>query len=101
MTRPRVTAVLVTYQSAETIGPALASLRPHFESGLLHAIVVDNASRDETTARVAREHPWATVVESGGNIGYGRGCNVGLARATTDYVMFMNPDAVMEPAPWR
>src|SRR6185369_16970431 len=47
--------------------------------------------------RAAREHPWATVVGSGGNIGYGRGCNVGLARATTEYVMFMNPDAVMDP----
>jgi GT2 family glycosyltransferase len=96
-TGPRVTAVLVTYQSAETIGPALASLRPDFVSGLLRAIVVDNASKDGTLERAEREHPWATVVESGGNIGYGRGCNVGLARATTEYVMFMNPDAVMDP----
>jgi len=96
-TGPRVTVVLVTYQSAETIGPALASLRPQFESGVLRAIVVDNASRDGTLERAAREHPWATVVGSGGNIGYGRGCNVGLARATTEYVMFMNPDAVMDP----
>jgi N-acetylglucosaminyl-diphospho-decaprenol L-rhamnosyltransferase len=91
----RVTVVLVTYQSNETIGPALGSLRPHFDAGLLRAIVVDNASSDGTVARVTREHPWATVVESGGNVGYGRGCNIGLARATTEYVMFMNPDATL------
>jgi len=93
---PRVTAILVTYQSAADVGAALEALRPAHEARELEAIVVDNRSSDDTVAIVRRDHPWATLVESSVNLGYGRGLNAGLARATTEYVLFMNPDAVIQ-----
>ncbi|NHA15374.1 glycosyltransferase family 2 protein [Thioalkalivibrio sp. XN279] len=93
---PRVTAVIVTYESSDTIDAALRALRLGYEAGMLEAIVVDNASSDGTPEQVARNHPWATLVHSGGNLGYGRGCNLGFERANTPYLLVMNPDAVVE-----
>ena len=93
----RVTAIIVTYNSAGEIAAALTALRPAHEAGELDCVVVDNVSRDDTVAIVRRDHAWATMVESPVNLGYGRGLNAGLARATTPYVLFMNPDAVIAP----
>src|SRR5262249_51190755 len=95
---PRVTAILVTYRSAADVGAALDALKPAHAAGAIDVIVVDNRSTDDTVAIVRRDHPWATLVESPVNLGYGRGLNVGLSRAATEYVLFMNPDAVIAPA---
>ena len=95
MSNTAVTAVVVAYRSRDTIGSALTAMRPAADAGLLHAIVVDNASGDGTADLVARDHPWARLIRNPGNVGYGRGCNVGLAAAESRYVLFMNPDAVL------
>jgi GT2 family glycosyltransferase len=93
---PPVTVVIVTYQSRATIDATMAALQTPFEQGLLDCVVVDNASSDGTAGHVATAWPWATLVESGGNIGFGRGCNLGFAVVTTPYVLFLNPDAEID-----
>jgi N-acetylglucosaminyl-diphospho-decaprenol L-rhamnosyltransferase len=97
MSKPRITAVIVTYRSSDVIDAALDALKPAHDAGLLDCIVVDNASPDNTVAAVRQNHPWANIIESGGNLGYARGCNLGLARARTPYVLFMNPDLLITP----
>jgi N-acetylglucosaminyl-diphospho-decaprenol L-rhamnosyltransferase len=59
------------------------------------AIVVDNASADRTQA-VAREHG-ARVVANARNEGFGRGSNIGVRAAGTEFVLILNPDIVLEP----
>jgi N-acetylglucosaminyl-diphospho-decaprenol L-rhamnosyltransferase len=85
MTLP-ITAVLVTYNSAAVIGDALASLPPG-----LPAIVVDNASKDDS-ADIARSHG-ATVIQRHTNNGFGVANNYGITTATTPYILLLNPDA--------
>jgi N-acetylglucosaminyl-diphospho-decaprenol L-rhamnosyltransferase len=96
-----VTAVIVTYQSAQTIGRTLAAARRCGDARLLDTIVVDNLSTDATCEIVAREAPWARLVRTLHNNGFGRGCNLGFAQVTTPYTLFINPDAVVEPAAIR
>ncbi len=98
---PRVTAVLVTYQSADTIREALRAAGHAHAEGLLDAVVVDNDSRDATAEIVSREFAWARLLLTGKNNGFGRGCNIGLAEVATEYTVFINPDAVVEPAAIR
>ena len=93
MTR-RVTAIIVTYNSSQEIGGALDGLRPMIDRGDLDCVVVDNASVDDTR-EVVRQRSWVELVTSPTNVGYGRGLNIGLARARAPYVLFMNPDAVI------
>jgi GT2 family glycosyltransferase len=95
MSSPRVTVILVSYRSRATIDAALEELRPAHEHGALDCIVVDNKSDDGTAEHVRARHSWASLIEAGGNLGFGRGCNLGLARARSDYVLLLNPDAVL------
>ncbi len=83
-----VTAILVTHDSAAVIGAALASLPPG-----VPAIVVDNASRDDSAA--IAEAAGARVIRSAENLGFGLANNRGIAAADTPYVLFLNPDATL------
>lgn len=94
---PPVTAVIVTYNSSDVVGEALAGLERGRERGLLECIVVDNGSADGSADFVRSRFPWVTIIEGHGNVGFGRGCNLALRAARTPYVLFLNPDAVLEP----
>ena len=100
MSKP-VTAIIVTYQSARTIGGALAAARRCHDAGLLDLVVVDNASRDATREILAREAGWARVVLEATNHGFGRGCNIGFEHVESPYTLFLNPDAAIEPPALR
>ena len=52
---PRLSAVVVTYQSERTIGRTLEAMRRCRDAGLLKCVVVDNGSRDGTTALLDAE----------------------------------------------
>ena len=93
----KLTAVIVTYQSAHTVGRTLDAARRCFDAGLLDCVIVDNGSSDGTAALLERAGSWADVVLTGRNNGFGRGCNIGFARVQTPYAVFINPDAVVEP----
>jgi hypothetical protein len=96
MTRP-ITAIIVTYQSARTIGGALAAARRCHDAGLLDVVVVDNSSRDATREILSREAGWARVLLEPANHGFGRGCNLGFAHVRSPYTILINPDAAVEP----
>ncbi|HEX7897795.1 MAG TPA: glycosyltransferase family 2 protein [Planctomycetota bacterium] len=93
----QVTAVMVTYQSGPAAARALDALRPAFDRGELRAVVVDNHSGDGTADLIAQAHPWAELVRSSRNLGYGRGCNLGFERVSTPYALIMNPDVLIAP----
>lgn len=92
-----ITAIVVTYQSAPTIGRMLEAARRCNDARLLDVIIVDNGSTDATREIIERETSWAHLVLTGKNNGFGRGCNIGLPHVTSPYTIFINPDAVVEP----
>ncbi len=98
-----MTGVIVTYRSQKTISAALAAARRCHEAGVMDVVVVDNNTPppDATREILAREAGFARVVLSPHNSGFGRGCNRGLAEVRTPYVVFINPDATLEPGAVR
>ncbi|MGL4242186.1 MAG: glycosyltransferase family 2 protein, partial [Beijerinckiaceae bacterium] len=85
-----VTAILVSFNSAAVIGAALASLPPG-----MPAIVVDNASSDDSAA--IAEAAGATVIRNARNLGFGVANNIGMRAAATEWVLLLNPDATLQP----
>lgn len=85
-----VTALVVTHDSAEVVGPCLAALA----AVGVPALVVDNASRDGS-AELA-ERAGASVLRLASNEGYGRANNAGARAATSEFVLVVNPDVVLE-----
>lgn len=88
----RVSVVIVTWNSAGTVVDCLRSLLAHTTSAALELIVVDNASTDGTADRVRAEVPGARVIENAANAGFARGCNQGMAAASADLILLLNPD---------
>ncbi|MFY0612601.1 MAG: glycosyltransferase family 2 protein [Hyphomicrobiaceae bacterium] len=84
-----VSVILVTFNSSSTILRALNSIPPTSE-----VIVVDNGSNDATVAMLPSRVE--KVIQLKQNMGFGGASNIGTARATRDFVLFLNPDSVLE-----
>ena len=93
---PRVTAVVVSYNTREDLRRCLASLRAH--SGIpCRVVVVDNASSDGSADLVEKEFPEARVIRNRENAGFSRANNQGLREAAGSYAFFLNSDAELTP----
>lgn len=94
--RPAVSVVIVTWNSAEHVDRCLTSLAAARDGGEIECIVVDNDSADGTVARV-QAHPWVRLHRNEVNGGFAVGSNIGMRMATSDLVMLLNPDTAVEP----
>ena len=85
----RVCVVTVAYNSASALRGMLGSVPVG-----LAVIVVDNASRDDSAA--VAEAAGARVIRNAANLGFGAGCNIGMAAAETEFVLLANPDTRLD-----
>jgi GT2 family glycosyltransferase len=89
--------IVVTYNSAEDIEAVLASLPAATEGLTIRCLVVDNGSID-ATVDIASGVEGVVCIETGGNLGYAGGINVGRARAGSyASLLVLNPDVCLEP----
>jgi GT2 family glycosyltransferase len=91
---PRVSVVIVTYNSRDVIGDCLSSLRQHEGEGV-HVIVVDNASNDGTPALLESGFPWVRVHRETSNRGLSAAINVGSRASESEFVLLLNPDTLL------
>lgn len=94
---PGIAAIVVTYQSAETIADCLTRLRA--ADGVAQIRVVDNASTDGTLEIVQRHalaDPRVRFIANPDNPGFGTGCNQGTDDSDAPWLAFVNPDCLVE-----
>lgn len=91
---PRLSVVVLTYQSGASLERCLASLQPQVDALGGELLVIDNDSADDTV-EVARR-AGIEAVPTGGNLGFAAGCNVGARHASGDLLVFVNPDSVVD-----
>jgi GT2 family glycosyltransferase len=90
-----LSVVIVSYNTREDLRLCLAALR---ESALpAEIIVVDNASTDGSASMVHQQFPEVELIEPGRNTWFCGGNNLGLAAATGDYALLLNPDTIAPP----
>lgn len=89
----RVDVVVVTYNSRDEIRDCVSPLAA---DPTLNVIVVDNASGDGTPEVI--QDLELTVIRNPGNRGFGSACNTGWAAGSAPFVLFLNPDARVDPA---
>ncbi|WP_239372283.1 glycosyltransferase [Frankia sp. Cj5] len=95
---PDVTVVVVTRNNADVIVDCLAALPAAFEGELSwRAVVVDNASVDDTALLAAKASPDVLLLATDANSGYAAGVNAGLAALTPRRaVLVINPDVRLD-----
>ena len=91
-----LSVVIVTHDSADALRRTLPAIIDELRDGD-ELIVVDNASTDGTPAAAAGLAPAATVIETGGNPGFGAACNRGADAASCELLLFLNPDNAVAP----
>jgi N-acetylglucosaminyl-diphospho-decaprenol L-rhamnosyltransferase len=96
--RVRTSVVIVNWNAGEALAHCLAALAADgAAASAREVLVVDNASEDASLAAARAAAPWATVLETGANLGFAAAANRGAAAARGDVVVFLNPDARVLP----
>jgi hypothetical protein len=97
--KPKVSIVIVIWNGKADTIECLDSFRadtyPNRE-----IIVVDNGSTDDSVAVIRAEYPEVVILQTGKNLGFTGGNNVGIRHAIetgTDYVYLINNDTTVEP----
>ena len=90
--RPRVSALIVSYNTCELTLEAVASISADAE-----IILVDNASVDGSAEAIALRFPRVEVIRSPSNLGFAGGVNLAASAAHGDALLVLNSDARLEP----
>jgi GT2 family glycosyltransferase len=88
--------VIVSFNARADLERCLESLRAAPPAHTHEIIVVDNASADGS-AEAARRWADVRVVESGGNVGFARGTNIGIRASSGVNVLLLNSDTIVPP----
>jgi N-acetylglucosaminyl-diphospho-decaprenol L-rhamnosyltransferase len=92
-TSKRFSIVIPHRNGVELLLGAVDALKACWDPARDEAIVVDNASSDDSLAQLARRHPDVAVIRNACNNGFGRACNQGLHQARGEFALILNNDA--------
>lgn len=84
--------VIVNFNSGSYLCRAVESALQQPETA--EVVVVDNCSSDDSVRQLQEQYslPNVCLVESETNYGFAHACNVGVTKATGEYILFLNPD---------
>jgi GT2 family glycosyltransferase len=95
----KVCTVLLNWNGWQDTAVCLSSLR-HLRYENNTVIVVDNGSTNDSASRLRSQFPWAELIETGKNLGFAGGCNVGIRHALklgAEFVWLLNNDTRVDP----
>lgn len=91
-TTPELSIILVSYNTAKLITTALQSVYDQTNSTSFEIIVVDNASQDDSLKVIADTFPQVKLIDSGANLGFAGGVQMGVKNSQGKYLLLLNPD---------
>jgi GT2 family glycosyltransferase len=89
---PEVTVAVVSWNTRSLLTRCLHSLQADAQSGLAEVWVLDNASADGSADAVREDFPWANLIASSENLGFGRAVNEIAARTQSAWIAPANAD---------
>jgi GT2 family glycosyltransferase len=89
--------VIVSWNTKKYLEECLTSLRTIDGNLSVEIIVVDNASSDGSPEMIRNQFPNVKLIESGANLGFAGGNNVGLKEASGKYICLINSDVNVPP----
>lgn len=88
---------IVSYNCRDLLANCLRSVYAHHGVSSFEVIVVDNASSDGTVEMLASEFPDVRLIASEENLGFARAMNLGMAQASGEVLVMLNPDTEVRP----
>ena len=99
MPHPKVTIIILNWNGKEDTIECRESLK-HITYPNYEILLVDNGSTDGSVECFRERYPGMEIIETGENLGFAEGNNVGIRRAMdegADYVLLLNNDTVVDP----
>jgi N-acetylglucosaminyl-diphospho-decaprenol L-rhamnosyltransferase len=98
MAEPKISVVTVSWNTGPLLKECLTSVLA--APGVHELVLVNHQNPPEINAELramAAENSKLVLIETGANLGFSKGCNIGAEQASGDYVLFLNPDTVLGP----
>jgi N-acetylglucosaminyl-diphospho-decaprenol L-rhamnosyltransferase len=92
-----VDVVIVNWNSGDWLRKCMQSLQAFGQKTISSITVVDNGSVDGSDKHSIVGLP-LEVIQTYENLGFGRACNLGVAKGQAPYILFLNPDAALYEA---
>jgi len=95
----KVHVIVLNWNGWADTSSCLSSLE-HLNYEHYQVIVVDNGSTDDSASRLRRQFPALELIETGKNLGFAGGCNVGIRQALgqgADFIWLLNNDTTVDP----
>lgn len=94
---PLVSILIVNYNGKYYLENCLDSLQKiDFPKNNYEIIMIDNHSIDTSIDFTKKNFPEIKIIESETNLGFARGCNLGVLSAKGKYVVFLNTDTKVD-----
>jgi len=87
--------ILVSYNTAEYTKRAIGSVYAETHETDFKIIMVDNDSKDGSEELISKDFPEVEIIQTGANLGFAGGVNVGAKASNSEYVLLLNPDTVI------
>ena len=98
---PALSIIIVNWNSQHYLRACLQSILQEATRLIYEVIVIDNASTLDDIDKLGIDFPFIRLIRSDQNLGFARANNVGFQNSTADYVLFLNPDTVIEGSALR
>lgn len=95
---PLVYVIILSYNGSKYILKLLNSVYQSVYNNI-HVLIVDNHSEDDTINIVKKYFPMCQIIVNRSNLGFARGCNVGLKKALKDqaeFILLLNQDCLIQ-----
>lgn len=92
-----ISVIMVSYMTGPALLEAINSVVT--DPDIFELILVDNGNTHDARKRlsdVVAQHDHIRLLQGHGNIGFSRSCNYGASLARGEYLLFLNPDALIE-----
>lgn len=90
-----VSAVIVNYNAGSYLVDCIQAAMEQVDK----ILVVDNASTDhsiELCSETFSNNSKLTIIRNDTNLGFSAACNIGCKRVKTQYILFLNPDCILD-----
>lgn len=94
---PTLTIIIVSYNSLNDLKRCLPSIYNQEQVANIEIIVVDNHGKDGVDSWIGNTYPSIHLIKNPINNGYAGGNNLGLTQASGEWILFLNPDTLLEP----
>ena len=89
--------IIVSFNTKNFLAECLSSIEKNITGKISYeVIVVDNASTDDSVAYIDQHFPSVLLISSSQNLGFSKANNLGVKKSSGRYVLFLNPDTVIQ-----